>query len=1415
MPQILSLVGKALGNILRSSGSNDSAGRYRNSVDSDGGFDGPKRCRGSAAGASPASEPCSRQRISYQNECLENLGASASQSADLFNAPEKDVGPGLATVGSSGCGLISAGRSSSTGDAGNAAVASATGTGCVCSDAGFPGSNSPPAATHFFRASRASLSDTTSSAAGEALRQASVTTCKHFSRENYNIYVRWVRASRGAMKIAGKLRSREAVCRNPSPTLLLRCEHWLEVTDEQHRYGSNLRVYFDFWVAEMEAAELTPPQSPALISPSPSYSQLVALAQQQQQLQQQQIANAITKAAAAAERISPSQSAHQYNNPRGQRAASAAQVEFHATTPHQSPVGPTLHQQQPVGQPEPQQHAAVASTGQCIGANQGMVPGPGPSRFSSDANAVPRGNSASERRSCDQLPRRVEEQALMPLQSFGSEVRVQHLSHRYPHHQHHYHQDHQQQQNTSALARDRCGTGADGAEGPGDGDRVLTGCSVLSCKSSHLWDEAERQQLKQQVGEGQQLQEGPRAHPHYHPHHHQHHYRRSHHHDLELYEREGSVHHGTDDGGADSLPVSLTVTRSHDGDDDARGCIEPLSPTDAADVTSTGGDDGGELVCCMASSCDPTPTLLQRRQQLQQQLRLQQQRRHSCGESDAQAARHSTAGQPRPSSDAIAIIPTQSVASTVAGPPTSPYLATGSPRRNVLCSPSRRFVLAAMIDMSLAEGQAPETPAPESGRHGLQQAQQAQGAGEPVTEGQIRQQQQQPQQEEDLGTATAAETRVSCGTEGGSGTPATPQQQQQPEGASLLPVTPALTSCGGSASVGGAAMGASGGCTAQRAAKLMSNRASVGTGTSFFRWLDYGPGSDVDLAHLGVSRAKLDTERVKYLTPNELLEYELDVDMETGLLRYKRSGKLLHTGPDGRGSLDEHRRPPTPPPPAVPLALLGEGAAAWWRSSSTSAIVEMPPMPQVAGIATIPPLPRKPAAVARQAFRRMIAMGTVLEGGSGDGCSGSSSYASGFEASRQPLLSGDDAIEAAAAAAVLAEADAHDKAQGFSISTPVAKAGFLPDLELRGHSASSLARLEPSGTECYSEKGNFEEAGAGGSSSSTGDSCGNSRPCSSAGVGRAAANAAAAAVMALSISAGGTGDGAGPGCRASLAAEAQKDDVETTNGITFAKSGDVSSAMVLGPLNGRMEQQPQVLHLPGVMTPPRPAMLARGDVVSTSAVAAVAGAFGSPNAVDCAAAGSMPKTPVATQAPGCGVMVGGGYHHDEKVAKWIYVVDPALRLFVHPKVRGRFHHSSFLRGGAVVAAGGLAARHGRLRLLTADSGHYWPREENFRWLCEHLVYVGADLSVCELRSKHMPVPAATGKELMQKMGVPPPWRLPFQTALSPSGHLSLEPASEAEAPPSPLTEHVRLQQLHATVADGETELGGAPLLSGY
>ena len=99
-------------------------------------------------------------------------------------------------------------------------------------------------------------------------------------------------------------------------------------------------------------------------------------------------------------------------------------------------------------------------------------------------------------------------------------------------------------------------------------------------------------------------------------------------------------------------------------------------------------------------------------------------------------------------------------------------------------------------------------------------------------------------------------------------------------------------------------------------------------------------------------------------------------------------------------------------------------------------------------------------------------------------------------------------------------------------------------------------------------------------------------------------------------------------------------------------------------------------------------------------------------------------------------------------------------------------------------------------LLFSDRFYTCPPLPLRRWLCEHLVSVGADLSSCDLRSKHMAVPAATGRELMEKMGVPPPpWRLPYQptSSLSPSlpplDHLQLD------APPSPMAEHTHLLQL--------------------
>lgn len=67
----------------------------------------------------------------------------------------------------------------------------------------------------------------------------------------------------------------------------------------------------------------------------------------------------------------------------------------------------------------------------------------------------------------------------------------------------------------------------------------------------------------------------------------------------------------------------------------------------------------------------------------------------------------------------------------------------------------------------------------------------------------------------------------------------------------------------------------------------------------------------------------------------------------------------------------------------------------------------------------------------------------------------------------------------------------------------------------------------------------------------------------------------------------------------------------------------------------------------------------------------------------------------------------GDAQQPQPPSKWIWVCAPSGRLYVAQKVRGQFHHSSFLRGAAVLAAGNLMARHGLLVKLTADSGHYW------------------------------------------------------------------------------------------------------------
>lgn len=65
-------------------------------------------------------------------------------------------------------------------------------------------------------------------------------------------------------------------------------------------------------------------------------------------------------------------------------------------------------------------------------------------------------------------------------------------------------------------------------------------------------------------------------------------------------------------------------------------------------------------------------------------------------------------------------------------------------------------------------------------------------------------------------------------------------------------------------------------------------------------------------------------------------------------------------------------------------------------------------------------------------------------------------------------------------------------------------------------------------------------------------------------------------------------------------------------------------------------------------------------------------------------------------------------------AKWIFVLSTSKNLYVGQKKKGTFQHSSFLAGGATIAAGRLVVESGLLKAVWPHSGHYQPTEENFK-----------------------------------------------------------------------------------------------------
>ncbi|KZV52848.1 hypothetical protein F511_37235 [Dorcoceras hygrometricum] len=85
-------------------------------------------------------------------------------------------------------------------------------------------------------------------------------------------------------------------------------------------------------------------------------------------------------------------------------------------------------------------------------------------------------------------------------------------------------------------------------------------------------------------------------------------------------------------------------------------------------------------------------------------------------------------------------------------------------------------------------------------------------------------------------------------------------------------------------------------------------------------------------------------------------------------------------------------------------------------------------------------------------------------------------------------------------------------------------------------------------------------------------------------------------------------------------------------------------------------------------------------------------------------------------------------------AKWIFVLSTSRILYVGKKKKGSFQHSSFLAGGATLAAGRIVAEKGILKAIWPHSGHYRPTPENFLDFISFLRERNVDLTDVKLDS---------------------------------------------------------------------------------
>ena len=90
-------------------------------------------------------------------------------------------------------------------------------------------------------------------------------------------------------------------------------------------------------------------------------------------------------------------------------------------------------------------------------------------------------------------------------------------------------------------------------------------------------------------------------------------------------------------------------------------------------------------------------------------------------------------------------------------------------------------------------------------------------------------------------------------------------------------------------------------------------------------------------------------------------------------------------------------------------------------------------------------------------------------------------------------------------------------------------------------------------------------------------------------------------------------------------------------------------------------------------------------------------------------------------------VVSGDLVDTDAHSKWIFVLDLSGQMYLGRKRKGRFHHSSFVTGAPIFAAGKIVIKNGVIVAIEPHSGHFKPRLGNLLALCFMLAEHGVDI----------------------------------------------------------------------------------------